>query len=696
MQRISILLVDSSDQKLNVLHDIFSKADQELYALDLASDYEQACVQILADTHDIYFISNNLAEQEGVHLIDELIQDGISAPLILLNSEVDDALSMQALAKGAADYLNINALDYDTLTRAIRYAIYRKDSEKELRQVQRQHHLLLNSVGEGIIGLDVDECITFINPAAANLLDAERNTLIGKAIIQLLPNADHSFLAKSPIHHAQQKYFYRKNKDYFKRQDGSSFPIEFTITPMHDEHDDLEGYVLIFQDITLREKSERKLAFLAEYDTLTGLANRSLFLTLLPQILARSARQHERFALLFLDLDHFKKINDTWGHDIGDQLLKRVANRLKRLLRDSDLIVRLGGDEFTVVLESIKTSRAVAIVAQKIIKTMSVPFIIDDHELFVSVSLGIATYPDCANTPEEMIKSADLAMYHAKRRGRNCYQFFTEEINASVRRRLEIEKYLRHAVDNHEFFLHYQPQVNLTTKEITGFEALIRWENPDLGFVSPADFIPIAEESGMITRIGEWVLLHSVKQCKVWNDNNVFNNPVTIAVNVASHQLDNGSIVGSVKKVLAETELHPQYLELEVTESSVMTQPEKSISSLRALKQLGIRLAIDDFGTGYSSLNYLKNFPIDMIKIDQSFVRDIFLDPDDASIVKAIINLAHSLNISVIAEGVEEIEQLRFLIEHHCDNAQGFLMARPMLAEQIKSSISDEIISKIK
>jgi diguanylate cyclase (GGDEF)-like protein len=429
-----------------------------------------------------------------------------------------------------------------------------------------------------------------------------------------------------------------------------------------------------------RKRSEERLAYMAQYDHLTGLTNRALFQDRLEQALARAKRSGALVALMFLDLDRFKAVNDTLGHGTGDLLLKKVAERLEGSVRETDTVARIGGDEFSIILEGLPEAEDAALVARKIIDKLVQPFVLDGHEVFVTTSIGIAVYP--SSNGDSLLTDADSAMYCAKEQGRNTYRFHTPEMNAQVRERLNMESKLRRALDQEEFLLYYQPQVDLTTGMIVGTEALLRWQHPELGLVSPGKFIPVLEDIGMMVRVGEWVLQTACRQSKAWQRDGF--PPLRMAVNISARQFSRRDLIDTVAGVLTETGLDPNYLELEITESLLMEDIKANSRLLDELKTSveGLRVSIDDFGTGYSSLSYLKTFPIDLLKIDQSFIRDITTNSDDAAITTAIIVLAHNLRLKVIAEGVETEEQMTYLREKGCDEAQGFYFSRPLPADE--------------
>ncbi len=449
----------------------------------------------------------------------------------------------------------------------------------------------------------------------------------------------------------------------------------------------------IMQDITDRKRAEEQIYNLAYFDNLTGLPNRLLFKEHLSHALAHASRANRMAAILFLDLDRFKYINDTLGHSIGDKLLQAVAESLVVCVRKSDTVgrdelgeltssvSRLGGDEFTVLLTDIAALQDAAKVARRIINAVSKPFNLDGHEVIVTTSIGISLFPADGKDVVTLIKNADTAMYHAKDLGRNNFQFYTKSMNATAYERLLLENHLRKALEREEFLLYFQPQFDIVSEEIIGVEALVRWQHPDLGMVSPGEFIPLAEETGLIVQIDEWVLKAACAQNKAWQAEGL--PPITVAVNLSGQNFFRKNLVENIFRITKDIDLDPQCLELELTESVLMKNAREAATTLAALKEMGLRISIDDFGTGYSSLSYLKRFPLDTLKIDQSFVREITTDADSAAITTAIIAMAHSLKLRVLAEGVETEEQLGFLRNHGCQALQGFLFSRPLPAAQV-------------
>ncbi|MCB6182455.1 EAL domain-containing protein [Leeia sp. TBRC 13508] len=541
---------------------------------------------------------------------------------------------------------------------------------------------------DGILILDNEFRIISANPAFCQMLATTEDHLIG-VVAPMLKGRDHYHTLIDTIQHHLNSHTFWEGEIWTRKENGEMFLELVTLSPIRGDDGAIRNFVCITSDITEQKQHADHIWHLAHHDTVTGLPNRNLLHDRLMQSILQAERNHKKSALLFIDLDRFKNINDTLGHSFGDRLLKHVADRLIGCVGHADTVARIGGDEFVIVLSGLDDAKEAENTALKIMEALTSTFVIDNMDLHITPSIGIALCPDDGSTVDGLMRNADTAMYFAKDSGRNNYQFFKQSMNTAATERLDMERQLRIAIRNDQFELHYQPQIDLITKELVGMEALIRWRHPELGLVSPLRFIPIAEETGLIVPIGEWVLREACRQTKVWEDAGL--KVVPVAVNLSARQFLKGSLVETVASALAESRLDPELLQLEITESLLMYEVEDTIQLLSRLNELGVSLAIDDFGTGYSSLSYLKRFPIDHLKIDRSFVRDVINDPDDASITSAIIAMAHNLKLKVVAEGVETEQQASFLKELGCEFAQGFLYSKPLPSAEMALFMQNEI-----
>jgi diguanylate cyclase (GGDEF)-like protein/PAS domain S-box-containing protein len=500
-----------------------------------------------------------------------------------------------------------------------------------------------------------------------------------KTFIELAPNMDPKKLSQmcdSLINKIRPMVSF---ETAFNRKDGSSYPAECKLQLVEPKDSDSEILVWV-QDLTERKQMENTIRQMAYYDSLTGLPNRNLLNDRLAVALANASRSNQKVAILFLDLDHFKTINDSLGHDAGDHLLQQVSLRIKKTLRKQDTIARMGGDEFIILIPGLTDTDHTARLAEKILDAVTPVFKIGDNELYIGCSIGISIFPDDGMEIKTLLKNSDLAMYRAKEKGRNTFQLYTPAMNFKAMERLAVEKNLRKALDREEFELYYQPKINLKSGQIAGMEALIRWDSPELGMVMPNQFIPIAEEIRLIIQMGHWVLITACRQAKMWQEAGLPQIPMSVNLSVV--QFTHPNLVSEIRKILKQTNIPPHLLELEVTESVLMQDTTLAVSILKKLSELGIKISIDDFGTGFSSLNYLKNLPLDYLKIDQTFIKDFNLRTNYA-ITKAIVTLAQSLDMKTIAEGVETEEQRKFLMELNCDEAQGYLFSKPIPKEEM-------------
>ncbi|HYD78588.1 MAG TPA: EAL domain-containing protein [Paucimonas sp.] len=561
----------------------------------------------------------------------------------------------------------------------------RKQAEKALQLRQRAIDSSANAIML-IRAEKPDYIVDDVNPAFERMTGYGRSEIIGQSYHILQADyRDQPGIEEIRGAMREQREGYARLRSY--RKDGSLFWNDLYISPVRDAAGKVSHFVVTQYDITAAKRYEAELEYQANRDALTGLANRNLLRDRLGQALAYAGRYGHSVWIVLVDLDRFKFINDTLGHKAGDALLNKVAERLLQAVRETDTVARLGGDDFVLILPERSDERLTMGAVQRIMQAVSRPLVIEGHEFFPTCSTGVSAYPADGQDADTLIKHAEIAMYRAKENGRNTVQFYTSAMNAEALERLKLEGSLRSAVEREEFILHYQPQVDLASGRVTGMESLIRWQHPELGMVPPGRFIGLAEETGLIVPIGSWAIRTACAQAKSLQNQGF--GQLRVAVNLSARQFYQHDLVKTVATALNEAELAPDCLEIELTESLVMTDVERAIAVLRDLKALGVQISIDDFGTGYSSLSYLKRFPIDVLKIDQSFVRDITEDADDAAIVLSIISLAHSLRLKVIAEGVETAEQLAYLRQHGCDQIQGYYFSKPLPAPALQSLLAE-------
>ncbi len=551
----------------------------------------------------------------------------------------------------------------------------RKQMEEKLRLATK----VFDNISDGVIFTDANGHIIVVNTAFSTITGYSENDAIGRTLAMLNSARQHPFFHETLWSELMATGSWH-GEIWNQRKNGEPYLTWLTINAVRDTTGLCTHYVGIFSDITLIRESQNKLDHLAHHDPLTGLPNRLLFNDRLAQAILRFHRNEQQLAVLFIDLDRFKNINDTLGHHVGDELLKQIAYTLAAAVRDGDTLARLGGDEFIIILEDIDGLYGAGMVAEKIIAVFEQPFIVADHELFLTCSIGISLCPTDGTDINMLIRNADVAMYQAKAHGRNAYRFYAPEMACEGVERLRLDSLLRRSIDNNEIFLNFQPQVDIESGELIGVEALARWNHPELGLVPPIRFIPLAEDSGYINQLGKWVLWESCRQMIRWQKVGLY--VPKIAVNLSVKQFERGSIVNVVSEILQETGLDPSRLQLEVTESVIMNNAD-GFAFINDLHAIGVGLAIDDFGTGYSSLAYLKQLPVQTLKIDRSFIKDISTDPNDEAIAIAIIQLGKSLNLTVIAEGVETQEQAGFLLKQGCNFAQGYFYSHPVLPDDL-------------
>ena len=634
-----------------------------------------------------------LPDGQPLEIFDRIFEAAPHAPILVLSSLEHEDIAERAVQRGAQDYILDNQLHGNSLLKAVRNMLERTAITEASFVEKERAQVTLNSIGDAVISTDVAGNVTYLNQVAEAMTGWSSAEALGKSFTDVFrivdsTNTEH---ARNPMLVAMQE-----NKtvglaagSILVRRDGHQSAVEDSTAPIHDRRGQVTGAVIVFHDVTQALAMSQRMSYLAHHDYLTDLPNRLLFNDRLAQAMAAARRHQEQLAVLFVDVDRFKHINDSLGHAIGDQLLLAVAERLAASVRGSDTVSRQGGDEFVILLSTISHAEDAAVSAIKILTALSMPHHVKEHDLQITLSIGIAVFPDDGNDAETLVRHADIAMLNAKDNGRNNYQFFKSDMNEHALERQSLESGLRHALDGREFVLHYQPKMDLETGAISGAEALVRWRQPGRGIVLPEKFIPIAEQCGYIVPIGRWVLREACRQAKSWLDTDLV--PIPVAVNISAIELRSRGFVPGVRAILRETGLNPRYLEFELTETALMQDPTATIAVLHALKDLGVQLTLDDFGTGYSSLSYLKRFPIDALKIDKSFVRGLCINAGDANIVSAVINMGKSFGLKVIAEGVETRAQFLRLQAQQCTEGQGFYFNEPVTANEFAKLLGTDL-----
>jgi diguanylate cyclase (GGDEF)-like protein/PAS domain S-box-containing protein len=636
-----------------------------------------------------------LPDSEGIETFDRLFAVAPQIPLLILVAANTEAIAKLAVQRGAQDYLLTGRLDDYLLPKALRNMIERTVIADALFLEKERAEVTLNSIGDAVMSTDESCAVSYLNAVAEGLTGWTLAEACGRPVEEVFRIVDAG--SREPVLNPMALAM-RENETVgltpnciLIRRDGFESAIEDSAAPIHDRRGKVTGAVMVFHDVSSARAMSMKMLHLAQHDALTDLPNRILFNDRLIQSMAMAHRQRKKLAVLYLDIDRFKHVNDSAGHAAGDRLLQSIAARLRACVRGSDTVSRQGGDEFVVLLSEVAHAQDAAVAAQKMLAALNEPHRVGELALYASASIGIATFPADGTTAEDLLKNADTAMYRAKECGRNNYQFFKAEMNLHALERHGLESDLRLALERREFVLYYQPKVNLRTHAITGVEALIRWRHPKRRLIQPSRFISIAEDTGLIVPIGHWVLREACRQAKAWQLEGLA--PMSIAVNISAVELRAKDFVAGVRDILAETSLAARHLELEITETFLMQDTASTSLVLQELKDMGVQLALDDFGTGYSSLSHLKRFPIDTLKIDHSFVRDLATGTGDGSIVSAVINMGKSLHMRVVAEGVETQDQCALLKKLRCPEAQGFHFHEPMIPLEIAELFSPAIRS---
>jgi diguanylate cyclase (GGDEF)-like protein/PAS domain S-box-containing protein len=634
-----------------------------------------------------------LPDSQGMATLEALTLVAPRVPILVITGLDDIAIVSQVVQHGAQDYIPKGHLDGYTLSRALQNMIDRKKAEDALFTDNERAQVTLNSIGDAVLCTDIAGNVTYLNIVAETMTGWSRKEASGRPLTDVFQIIDG--VTRKPTENPMAMAVTQNTtvglpaNCVLMRRDGHESAIEDSAAPIHDRDGHCTGAVIVFHDVSAARSMSLQMTHSAQHDFLTGLPNRMLLNERVSHAIALASRHEKRVAVLFLDLDGFKHINDSLGHPVGDQLLQSVAKRLVNCVRGTDTVSRQGGDEFVVLLSEITQSDDAATSARRMLQAVAEAHSINQHDLHVTASIGVSIYPDDGPDAETLVKNADTAMYQAKDNGRQSYRFFKPAMNVRAVERQSIEAGLRRALERQEFSLHYQPKINLRTREITGAEALLRWMHPSRGPVPPGQFIPVAEDCGLILPIGKWVLREACRQARLWEDAGLTLG--TMSVNISAMEFRGENFLENVTSALSDTGLNPKSLELELTESVLMKRAESAIAVLQALRAIGVRLAVDDFGTGYSSLSYLSRFPVDALKIDQSFVRQITSSPPKSAIITTIISMGQSLNLRVVAEGVETHEEMVYLLAHQCDEAQGYYFSRPVPHEQFAALLETGI-----
>jgi len=707
-----VLVIEDDPNYFILVNERLSQNKNPTFELIRSKHMQSGLERLGSGDIDVVLLDLMLPDSEGLSSFLSVHKAFPTVPIIILTAVDDDDLAAQAISWGAQDYLTKGSFDRELLVKCICYAISRNKSQAQLQKYYQENERSKRTLQ------DRDERFRSLVsniPGAVyryTLLPSKewQMDFVSDVIKEITGLPADEFMGRD------MSVFLEKVlpqdlpllQDAFEKavREGAMFSVDYRVRHLSGDfrwvHDhgravrDSEGKVIhvdgVIADTTERTKEKERFNQLVYYDALTNLPNRELFVDRLDQAIQQARRKKESGAVLVLDLDHFKRINDTLGHPIGDQLIKAVSVRLLKVLFDSDTVTRISGGSFIILLPRVAKTEDAENVANKLLTAFKAPFLINEHELFTSCSIGIALFPGDGETSDILIKNADAAMHISKERGKDRFQLFSSSIANNSFERLVLENSLRRAMERKEFCLYYQPQLDLRTGKTIGAEALIRWRHPDLGFIPPMEFIPIAEETGLIHPIGEWVLQTACKQKKIWDEQGF--NSFRVSVNLSARQFHYANLVDMVGDTIRKSGIDPKCLDLELTESTIMDRLEETTLTLRRLKNMGAHISIDDFGTGYSSLMYLKTFPIDTIKIDKSFVDHVVTDADDQAITHAIISMAHSLKLDVVAEGVETREQLDLLRSQNCDIIQGYLFSKPVPTDNITPFLLSDIAKK--
>jgi diguanylate cyclase (GGDEF)-like protein/PAS domain S-box-containing protein len=679
---LQVLLVEDDEDDYFLFQELLDEIEGTQFELTWVSNFDTALFEVQKNRHDVCLCDYQLGAHNGIDLLKAGMVLGYTIPIIMLTGQDCREIDLEAMEAGAADYLIKGAISPGLLDRSIRYAVNHARTLAALKEREEQYALVAQAANDGLWDWNVQTQDVYFS--------TRWKSMIGYDEQELTASMDEWF---NRIHLEDRDRFEAELQAHLQGQT-PALEIQYRI-----QHKDGLYRWVNSRGLAVRDREGQVVRIagsqtdlthhVALYDQLTGLPSRVLFLEQLKRALSRVKREpNYRFAVLFLDCDRFKVVNDSLGHFIGDRLLIGVAQRLQQLLRPGDVIARLGGDEFAILLENMPSLHEVEKVASRLNQDLEKPFVLEGNTVYTSASIGIALNSETTLNPEDLLRDADNAMYRAKALGKSQYAVFASEMRDRVQSRLQIETDLRAALERHEFFLHYQPIVSLETGMLKGLEALIRWQHPQKGFISPAEFIPIAEETGLIVPIGDWVLLEACQQLQKWQQTFPGIEFLSVSVNLSRKQLSRANLASYIQDVLVQNQLSPHHLKLEITETMIMDDEAAAKTILMQLKALGLQIQIDDFGTGYSSLSFLQNFPLNTLKIDRSFVWALDNDTERHEIVQSIVMLAHNLGMTAIAEGVETPEQLQRLRDFNCDLAQGYLLAKPLPIEGVEALLA--------
>jgi diguanylate cyclase (GGDEF)-like protein/PAS domain S-box-containing protein len=685
-----LLLIERVNPGSRSIADVLARASG-LLQVEAVADVAAAIDHLGRHTISAILLDLSLPEARDLSAIEQLRAVAPDAAIMMLATAADQTLARRAVERGATDFAVTDQIDARGLCELIAMMFERRGLQRQQFVERERAEITLHSIGDAVLTTDTQGHVTYLNAEAERLTGWTRAEAFARPIAEVLDITDGltGKHADDPSRLAiDRNRKVRLNGNYILvGRDGNETSIEHSAAPIHDRVGQILGAVIVFRDVIVSRERRLQMLHLAEHDALTDLPNRLLLNDRLARAIALARRYDRRLAVLFIDCDRFKHINDTLGHAVGDQVLRSIAKRLTACVRESDTVSRHGGDEFLVLLSEVDHEGDAGLIAEKIVSSIAEPHLIAGHELQLTVSVGIALYPEDGEDAQSLILRADTAMYHAKNTGRNRIGFYRDDMEAPANKRSSIESELRSALDQNEFELFYQPTIDLGTGVIAGAEALMRWRHPTKGIIPPDQFIPAAESSGLIVPMGRWALTEACRQAKAWQDAGL--PPIPIAVNVSALQFRTPGFLDDIQRILDDTGLAPRYLELELTESALMVNSLGTTELLEELKRRGLILKVDDFGTGPSSLSYLQCCPVDVLKIDQSFVADITPMPDGAPLVRAVIAMGKSLGCRIVAEGVETVQQFAYLRAEHCDEGQGYHFSPPVDAETFGRLLSD-------